>query len=465
MKEMTLRRIADVCGGILHIPEGREELASTEVTAIVTDSRKVSEGSLFAAIRGERVDGHSFIGQAFSSGALCVLTEQEVDDAPCRIKVRSTLEALKDIAREYLRVMDVPVVGITGSVGKTSTKEMIASVLSQKYHVHRTKGNFNNELGLPLTVFDLKPEHEIAVLEMGISNFGEMHTLASIARPDTCVITNIGQCHLENLKDRDGVLRAKTEIFDFLPDDGYIVLNGDDDKLSGVKAVHGITPVLYGLAGTPKERFFATDIVPRGLTGVRAVLHTGEDVFEVNIPMPGEHMVMNALAAAAVGVHYGLNANEIKTGIETVQVPGGRFNVISTPRWTVIDDCYNANPQSMRASLRSLAGADSKGKAAILGDMFELGEDELLLHEQLGTFAAGCGLTSLIAAGERCRYLVEAAGKADPSLRTAWFESTQSLLQSLQEESGKCPLNEGDTILVKASHGMHFEEIIRYLTS
>ena len=213
MKGLTLRRIAEVCGGTYI---GRESDQEKEVTAITTDSRKAEEGGLFAAIRGERADGHDFIPSVFEKGALCVISERELPDAQGNyILTESTLDALKAVAEEYLEQLGIPVVGITGSVGKTSTKEMIAAVLAQKYRVLKTAGNFNNELGLPLTVFRLREDDEIAVLEMGISDFGEMHRLAKIAKPDTCVITNIGPCHLEFLGDRDGVLKAKTEIFDF----------------------------------------------------------------------------------------------------------------------------------------------------------------------------------------------------------------------------------------------------------
>ena len=208
---MTLGRIAACCGGVYF---GEEEKKETEVTGIAIDSRKVKKGGLFIPIRGERVDGHSFIPSVMEAGALACLSEQKLDDAAgAYILVGSTKEALKKIAAYYRQVLGILVVGITGSVGKTSTKEMIASVLKEKFCVHKTAGNFNNEIGLPLTIFEIRQEHEIAVLEMGISDFGEMHTLAEIANPDICVITNIGLCHLENLKSRDGILKAKTEVF------------------------------------------------------------------------------------------------------------------------------------------------------------------------------------------------------------------------------------------------------------
>ena len=207
MKNMSLEKIAQACGGVYH---GSEEMKQSIVESITTDSRQAAKGCLFVAIPGERVDGHDFIPSVFEKGALAVLSEKELENpAGPYIQVASSLEAVKGIAEYYRQQLDIKVVGITGSVGKTSTKEVIASVLAQKYNVLKTLGNFNNELGLPLTVFRLRDEHQIAVLEMGISHFGEMHRLAKVARPDICVITNIGQCHLEFLKDRDGILRAK----------------------------------------------------------------------------------------------------------------------------------------------------------------------------------------------------------------------------------------------------------------
>ena len=253
--------------------------------------------------------------------------------------------------------LEIPVVGITGSVGKTSTKEMIAAVLGQKYNVLKTQGNFNNELGLPLTVFGLRAEHQIAVLEMGISDFGEMHRLAKIARPDTCVITNIGLCHLEFLKSRDGILKAKTEIFDFLKEDGHVILNGDDDKLVTVTDVKGIKPVFFGVEN--KNGIWADEIESRGLKGIECRIHVKDESFKVLVPIPGRHMVYNALAGTAVGLTYGLTLDEIKAGIESLQSLSGRFHILENEKKniTVIDDCYNANPVSMKASLEVLQDA------------------------------------------------------------------------------------------------------------
>lgn len=460
MKHMTLRRIAEACGGILHEKEG---MGNLEVEEIVTDSRQAKEGSLFAAIRGERVDGHRFIPAVLEQGALCVITEQELpgNTNGSWIKVLSTLQALKDIAEYYLQQLRIPVVGITGSVGKTSTKEMIAAVLSQKYRTLKTLGNFNNELGLPLTVFRLREEDEIAVLEMGISNFGEMHRLAKIARPDTCVITNIGQCHLEFLIDRDGVLRAKTEIFDFLKPDGHIILNGNDDKLITVKNVSGIEPVFFGLRERMPEgaedaqlSLWADEIEPRGLKGIACRIHTAKGSFSVLVPIPGQHMVYNALAGTAVGLTYGLTLEEIKAGIESLQSLSGRFHIIETEVYTVIDDCYNANPVSMKASLEVLQDGEGR-RVAILGDMGELGENEAELHEEVGAFAGDCRIEKLIGVGPLCAGLVKKAKERNPQLDAEHFDTLEELLADLDAQVKK-----GDTILVKASHFMQFPKIV-----
>ena len=231
MKSLTLKKIAEVCKGTLHCcGKGTDG----EIAGVVLDSRQIKKGYLFIATRGERADGHRFIPQVFSSGAAGVVCEEKPEDkSGPYILVEDSFQALRDIAGFYRQQLDVTVVGVTGSVGKTSTKEFISSVLETKYKVLKTEGNFNNEIGLPLTILRIRRCHEVAVVEMGISDFGEMHRLSEIAKPDICVLTNIGQCHLENLKSREGILKAKTEIFDFMGEKGRVCINGDDDIGSG----------------------------------------------------------------------------------------------------------------------------------------------------------------------------------------------------------------------------------------
>ncbi len=466
MKGMTIERMVQACGARLEgiIPQDQRATA----TAIVTDSRQVTEGSVFVALPGERVDGHDFIPQVFAAGALAVVCERVPEHAAgtCLV-VASSRDALRHLAACYLDQLQIPVVGITGSVGKTSTKEMIASVLSQRYHVHKTAGNFNNEIGLPLTVFGLRKEHEVAVLEMGISDFGEMSRLAEVARPDVSVITNIGICHLENLGTRDGILKAKTEVFDYLRKGASIVLNGDDDKLCTIADVHGTAPVFYGMgealpaqAVYGKKEIYADAVADHGLRGIDFDLHLPEGVYRVHVAIPGMHNVYNAMAAAAVGRALGLSPEEICAGIEAARTIGGRTNLIEADGYLVIDDCYNANPVSMRAAIDVLAQGEGR-TIAVLGDMGELGADEKQLHYEVGAYLAEKHIDWLFAAGALSQELVRGVSEyPDFTTQYDYFGTdTDALLARV------CGfVQPGDTILVKASHFMDYPRIVRALT-
>lgn len=444
MKPITLREVAAACSGTLF---GDPDII---ITSIVTDSRKATTGSLFAAIKGERVDGHRFIPMTVDQGAVCVLCEDAPEVDVPYIKVDSTLIALKGIAEYYRSLFTIPFIGVTGSVGKTSTKELISSVLSQKYNVHKTAGNFNNELGVPLTLFGLDESHEAAVIEMGISGFDEMTRLSKMVRPDISVITNIGYCHLENLGDRDGVLKAKTEMFTYLKDDGRIILCHDDDKLSTVADYKGIRPIFYGT--DPADEYYADEIEELLLDGVRCTLHHGGSAITVVIPAMGRHNVLNALCAMAVGKQLGLTDDEIKRGIESFKNVGSRNNIIHTRGMTVIDDCYNANPTSTKAGLNTLSNFSGR-TVALLGDMKELGTDELTLHKEVGAYAKEKGIGMLIAVGALSRATAEGYGEG-----AVHFDTVDECIASLGEL-----LKEGDAVLVKASHSMHFDKIVESL--
>lgn len=453
MKNLTLENLASVCKGTYY---GKDEEKYFEVTSITTDSRKVEKGCLFIPIAGSRVDGHDFIPEVMQKGAYASLSEKVFENADFPyILVNSTLQAVKDIAEFYLAGLKIPVVGITGSVGKTSTKEAIASVLKEKYNTLKTQGNFNNELGLPLTVFRLRREHEIAVLEMGISDFGEMSRLAQIARPDTCVITNIGTCHLENLGDRDGVLKAKTEVFSYIKDNGNIVLNGDDDKLRTIKKYKDIKPIFFGLSNTCDV--YADQIKSHGLKGTECTIHAGQESIAVFVPAPGRHMVCNAVAAAAVGQIYGLTGEQIKRGIENIEPLSGRFRMLETDKFLIVDDCYNANPMSMKASLDVLKDGEGR-RVAILGDMGELGENEVRLHQEVGEHAARCGIDICICAGTLSKYIADRAKELNSDLTVIYEKNKEELLRKLPEY-----VHTGDTILVKASHFMGFDQVVKLL--
>lgn len=457
MKNMTLENIAKACGGEL-VLNGAD--ATTEVAGGVIDSRLVKENYMFFATKGERVDGHDYIAKAFDLGAITAVCERIPEGVEGTfIVVTDTFVALKQIAKFYRESLDIKVVGITGSVGKTSTKEFIASVLAQKYKVLKTEGNFNNEVGLPLTVLKLREEHEVAVLEMGISDFGEMTRLSEIAQPDVCVITNIGQCHLEQLGDRDGVLKAKTEIFTNLKEGGTTCLFAEDDKLAGITEVNGKKPVFYGMQDTADV--YATDVENKGLLGSKCVIHAGDVQIEAEIPLPGKHMVYNALAATAVGKAMGLNADEIEKGIRSVEAVSGRSHLIRTSEYTIIDDCYNANPVSMKAAIDLLGEAITR-KVAILGDMFELGENEKELHRQVGEYAAKHDIDALICVGALSENMYQGAADCTDKKDDMELYHFATLEDCKNEAAGL--LKQGDAVLIKASHGMHFTELVELLT-
>lgn len=449
MKNMTLENIATVCG----VYHGDPAKSKQEVTNIVIDSRKIEPGGLFIATKGERVDGHSFIGQVMEKGALAVVSEQELPDADFPyILVKDSFTALKQIATFYREQLSVHVVGITGSVGKTSTKEMIAGVLSAKYHVMKTEGNFNNEIGLPLTILRIREEDEVAVLEMGISDFGEMSRLTQMAKPDISVITNIGQCHLENLKTRDGILKAKTEIFEGMNEHGKAVLNGGDDKLRTVKLVKGHRPYYFN-----DPSCYADHIVSHGIFGTSCEIHMDGELIRAEIKVPGQHQVTNTLAAVRVAKLLGLDMEQMIRGIASVVPIAGRNRIIQEGNFTLIDDCYNANPVSMRASIDVLTQA--KGRMiAVLGDMGELGADEKRLHYEVGAYAASRGLNALFCCGELSKELAQGAKEHIETMEIFYFATKEELLLHL-----KSYLKKGDTILVKASHFMEFPDIVHSL--
>lgn len=454
MKNMTLENIAKACNGIY---VGDEDLKSKEITGVEKDSRLIEDGYLYLPFVGARVDGHDFIPQVFDKGALCTLSERDLDNPKGPyIKVESVATALKDIAEFYRKQLSCKIIGITGSVGKTSTKEIIASVLEEKFKVLKTEGNYNNEIGEPLTILKIRDEHEVAVIEMGISDFEEMHRLAKVSRPDVCVITNIGTCHLENLGDRDGVFKAKTEIFDNLKENAYVVLNGDDDKLSQIKDVRGVKPVFFGIE-TDRD-VCAVKYQSLGIEGTKVTIRYFDEEFETIIPIPGHHMIYNAMAASCFGKHFGMTTEEIDKGIRSLKAISGRNNIFHTDKYVVIDDCYNANPMSMKASLSVLNEANTR-KVAILGNMYELGENEKQLHREVGMHAANLGIDVVICIGELAKNIADAAKENNKNIKVFYFETKEEFENKMDDI-----LKENDSILVKASNSMKFKTIVEKLS-
>ncbi len=535
MKNMTLAHIADACGGKLIFPDrepyacGRmkDDYERLTIAGVVSDNRQVERDFLFIPFVGERVDAHRFIPQAFEQGAACVLSEQDLTDpAGPYIRVESSQRALMEIAAYYRRQLKIPLIGIIGSVGKTSTKEMVASVLSRRYSVLKTEGNFNNEIGMPMTVLKIRDHHQVAVVEMGIDNFGQMSALAAIARPNVVVITNIGEAHLEFMKTRDGILASKTEVFDYLADGASVILNGDDDHLNCIRRAGDASIIFYGLgrdaSASARERdrdrvaernqeikvhlararirdgladgcfdrsavcadqerlaretYRAENLTALGIEGVSASFITPKGNFKAVIPIPGDHNIYNALAAAAVGQNLGLRLDEIREGMEAVTTISGRVNFLHLGGVTLIDDCYNANPSSMRASLAVLARAKGR-RIAVLGDMGELGENAPAMHYEVGKAAAEDGIEILYAAGKLGQEIAKGAretdlarGERNSSLHT---ETSDSSARAGQMEIYAYPdrdamladlllqLHRGDTVLVKASHFMGFEKLVK----
>lgn len=451
MKNMTLEAIARVTHGQLFYPKNYEKTPDREVKGVVNDNRKIQEGYLFVPVIGARVDGHSFIGDVFEKGAYATLSMRELDNCPGPyILVEDSLKALIAIATFYRQQLTIPIVGIIGSVGKTSTKEMVASVLSQRYNVLKTEGNYNNNIGLPLTICSIRPEHTVAVVEMGISDFNEMHELGEIAKPNIVVMTNIGQCHLEQLHTRDGILKAKTEVFDHMPKNGVVILNADDDKLSTADT-KGLASRYYGMNS---DYVYAKNVRVASLSDTAMTLYCPAGEADVIIPLPGLHNCVNAMAAAAVGVELSLSMSEICSGIQSVKTIAGRNNIFTIKNVTVIDDCYNANPVSMKSSIEVLSKATGR-TIAVLGDMGELGSDEAMLHYEIGKSLDACGITMLFAVGKLANEYVRGLDDCNASCRYAHYDSIDEMLSDLLPS-----LSDGDTVLVKASHFMNFSEVV-----
>ena len=455
MKNLTLKNICEAVNGTYI---GDEENLNKEISGAVTDSRKIQPGFLFIPIIGARVDGHDFIPQVFEKGALACFTQKRIEANGALILVEDTEKAMKRLAAFYREQLSIPIVGVIGSVGKTSTKEMIASVLSTRFNTHKTEGNLNNEIGLPLTLFQINEKHEAAVIEMGISEFGEMDRLGEMAKPDIAVITNIGVCHLENLKTRDGILKAKTEVFAHMNEKtGVAILNGDDDKLCVREAIAFPNVIYYGKEDAKHQNeIYATDIENLGFDGMKCIIHTKENDINVTIPLPGAHNVYNATAAAAVGILLGLTSEEIKKGIESVKQTDGRVSIIKEKEYVVIDDCYNANPASICSSLEVLSHAAGR-TIAVLGDMGELGEDEKELHFEVGEAVASNAIDVLFCAGTLAKEYENGARK-NPKCEIHYFAKREEMIPALLDY-----VKEGDTILVKASHFMNFKEVVESL--
>lgn len=446
MTPCTAREICAAVGGTLLQDSG------APVTGVTTDSRAVQPGQLFIPLVGERFDGHAYISKALEGGAAGCLTAAAPETllpGKLYIQVADTRLALKALASWYRDKFDLPVVQVTGSAGKTTTKEMIASVLSQRYNTLRTEGNFNNDIGAPLTLLRLMPEHQAAVIETGMNHFDEIRYLGEMVRPDIAVITNVGDAHIENLGNtRQGILRAKCEIFENLTPEGIAVLNGDDELLNTVTLPRTI--LRCGVGDGCDVR--VTDIDDRGLEGVACTVTIEGEHYRLTTSAPGRYMIYPMAMAAAIGRRLGLTREEIAAGVAAYTTVGSRMHLIRLPgERLVIDDCYNANPQSMAEGLRMLAASPAQHRVAVLGDMGELGQLTAQAHRDMGALTRRLGLTA-VAVGEKMHALTE----TDPQAQ--WFATVEEAMPAIRQL-----FTPGTAVLVKASHAMHFESIVKEL--
>ena len=423
------------------------------VTGVTTDSRAASDGQLFIPLTGERFDGHAYIDSALSTGAAGCLTArvpETMQPGKFYIQVADTRLALKALAAWYRSRFTLPVVQITGSAGKTTTKEMVAAVLSRRYDTLKTQANFNNDIGTPLTLLGLAPQHQAAVIETGMNHFGEIRYLGEMVRPDIAVITNVGDAHIENLGNtRQGILQAKCEIFENLAPDGIAVLNGDDPLLGTVTLPQTILRCGRGEGCSVR----VTDVDDRGIEGIACTVTTGKASYRLTTASPGGFMIYPMAMAAAIGEALGLTGEEIAAGVAAYVPTGSRMHIIRLLEGRLlIDDCYNANPQAMTEALRLLAVTQTRRRAAVLGDMGELGELTVSAHRAIGALTGELHLDSVIAIGEKARDIASAA----PNAR--WFPSVEDALPAV-----RAAFTGGTAMLVKASHAMHFENIVKEL--
>lgn len=454
MKVLSAKTIAQMVDGRL---SGSENIM---VSNISTDTRNMEKDSLFVAISGEKFDGHNFIEQAVQNGAVLVMAQEGKDipdDIPA-VFVPDTVKALGRLASAYRDMFDIPVVAVTGSVGKTSTKDMIASILSAHFKVHKTKGNFNNEIGLPLSVLDLDETHEVAVFELGMRGFGEINELSKIVKPDIAVITNVGISHIERLGSRQNILKAKLEILDGLKSDGTVVLNGDDELLSGLRGLLKYKTLFYGI--NEGQDVWACDLSSQGENGVNFTVQTKSSDMELFIPAPGIHNVYNALAGIAVAQTLNLSEMEIEKGLLNFSSSRLRMSIEVKNGIKFINDSYNAAPSSMKAALDVLCEVGSgMRKWAVLGDMLELGDWTEEAHKEIGRLVSQLCIDYLVGIGSFARWYIEGAEENKDN------KTIPILFASISDAKPyiKTLMQKGDVLLFKGSRRMNLDVLVQEL--
>ena len=431
--------------------QGSEDVA---VGSISTDTRGELSGCLFVPLKGERFDGHDYLQQAVEKGAVAVLCDREIAALPKEVavyRVKQTRRALEDLAAYHRRRFALPVIAVTGSSGKTTTKELIASVLAQKFRVHKTEKNHNNEIGLAQTLLSLQPEDEVCVVEMGMRARGEIKRLAEVAAPTIGVVTNVGVAHLERLGSQDAIAAAKQELIESIPENGTAVLNWNDKRVRSMASVCHGRVISYGIE--PQANVQALDI-QYGLGKTKFTCRIFDEVFPVTLPLLGAHNVANALATVAVARVLGLSANRIQRALADAVAGERRQEIIDRSGIRFVNDAYNANPLSMAASLTSLSQFGEGRYVAVIGDMLELGPDEVAMHEELATAVIAAGITELITVGPLARALGEAV-KKQSHVNVHSVANTNEVMPLL-----KPLLQEGDIVLIKGSHSLRLDTLV-----
>lgn len=448
--ELTFLELIEAVNGEVIINNNKNEFNS-----ICIDTRKIAKNNIFLAINGENFNGNKYVKDALENGASIAIIdeimfdESEIDGLGTIIKVNNTCDALLSLANFYRKKLGIKVVGVTGSTGKTSTKDLIAAFLSDKYKVFKTKGNFNNQIGLPLMILQLDSSYDVAVLEMGMSDLGEIHVLAETALPDIAVITNIGLSHIENLKTRENILKAKMEIVDFFSKDNELIVTAEDDKLKKIVSdCYKITKIGYN---HEYDVYGNNIILMEEETKFEA--HLNEETHKFTLPMPGKHNVLNAMLAIAVANKLGVTFESMEKGIANLEATSMRLQLIKKDKFTVINDCYNASPDSMKSSLDVLSTYNSGRRIAILGTMNELGQEALKAHKEVGEYATN-KVDKLIAIGDYKNCFKDGFNGEDIEI----YETKEDFINNIQEI-----IKENDILLVKASRGMKFEDIVNYI--
>lgn len=447
--ELSLNELLEAMNGEL-IVKGK-----TDFNSVCIDTRKIEKNNIYFAINGERFNGNKFVIEAFSKGASIAIVDEilfdlnNTDNLQTVIKVEDTEKALLNLANYYRKKLGLKVIGVTGSCGKTSTKDLIAAFLSEKYKVFKTKGNFNNQIGLPLMILELDSSIDVAVLEMGMSNLGEIDVLANCARPDIAVITNIGLSHIENLKTQENILKAKSEIFNYFDETNTLIINGEDENLLKIKdKCFEILKIGYN---HEYDVYAFNIILEEDKTTFTVKDKNEESIF--TIPMAGKHNILNSMLAVEVAKKLNVNFDEMKKGIKNLEATSMRLQVIKRNKITIINDCYNASPDSMKSSMDVLSSYKTGRKIAILGTMNELGEEAVKSHIEVGNYAL-TKVDLLIAVGEYKDYFKK--GFTGENIIT--FATKEECIDKLDTI-----IKENDVVLVKASRGMKFEDIVSSL--